>query len=168
MNSALLLAAALCLISLGGPLIALRVRGRRISVIQTLRHEERLQPGLIVALSASLLTCAAITFSIVPHNHNLILFFAAALSILLISSLLGLSVDSSGHVTSAAAILALAIVLWGPRGWLLSPIVASVAWARLRLGVHTRADVIAGFATGFVVVWITYRVGIWIYTRIPN
>ncbi len=167
-TAALLWAAIFSLITIGPALLAFAMLGKPVKLIYSasVRRDERLNPALVGPILGALLACAVLVWFAAPKSRELKLFFASSILIFVSSCLLNLRIKCSGHVTSVSALIGLLIVLFGAVGWAMLPLSAAIAWARVRLAVHTVPEVAAGFLTGLLVVLGTYWVGnrLWMST----
>jgi len=78
----------------------------------------------------------------------LLLALGAVAATLLAAALANLVWKLSLHAAMAACAVATAVLAVGPAALALAPLVALVAWARVRLGAHDPAQVAAGLALG--------------------
>lgn len=122
------------------------------------RHERK-APYIITAVFYYL---TALALKVVPAAQLLYLFLMATSIVILLLLAQIPFYKASAHVASFAGLLAAVIVL--SRMYALSPIVLTfaigatglVAWARLELKAHTSAEVIAGFLSGFIPIFVLF------------
>ncbi|GAA2880794.1 hypothetical protein [Streptomyces mexicanus] len=62
----------------------------------------------------------------------------------------------SVHTSVAAGTLGILAGVYGPWVWLATPVVGLIAWSRVELRAHTRAQTVAGACTGAVVAGLTF------------
>ncbi|WP_234325445.1 hypothetical protein [Streptomyces sp. NRRL S-146] len=62
----------------------------------------------------------------------------------------------SVHTSVSAGALAMLATTYGPLVWLAAPIVAAIAWSRVKLRAHTLAQTIAGALAGAVVAGLVF------------
>ncbi|GGJ05754.1 hypothetical protein GCM10011581_48540 [Saccharopolyspora subtropica] len=75
----------------------------------------------------------------------------AMIAALLVTAAITIRWKVSMHAAVAAGAVAVLATTWGPLCWLLAPLVAAIAWSRVRLRAHTPAQVAAGARIGALV-----------------
>lgn len=132
----------------GLPLLALAVFVRkgwvhdRHVVVRSQRHRLHVVAILSVALGLLALWAAS-------APHRLLVAVLAMLADFIVVALSSLVSKVSGHTTTISGAASLLAVYWTP--WTLlvtAPLVLAVAWARIRAGRHSVAQVLAGAVLG--------------------
>jgi membrane-associated phospholipid phosphatase len=108
-------------------------------------RRQRLVP-LLLGMAATLIGIAVLALAGAPRL--LLAGLGTVGAGLLVGAVISKFWKISGHTTGAAAVLV--TLAYIGHGWplLAAPLLAVIAWARVRLGAHTVAQVIAGIAVG--------------------
>lgn len=123
------------------------VHHQRLTDHHLTRREQRPRP-LLIGLALLLLLLKLLVAGGAPRE--LLALVGSMIVGLAVGLLVTLRWQISGHAMVAASTVVVLTYLFGPSLLILSPLVALVAWARVRLGDHTPAQVIAGGALGAV------------------
>lgn len=102
--------------------------------------------GTLILVIAGLVALIAI-----HAPAGLVWMSGAAIAALVIVTVITFKWKISVHATIAGFFAGLQVVLFGPVGLIALVVPAAVCWARLKLGVHTKAQVLAGSLLGLVV-----------------
>ncbi len=129
------------------------VRRREITDHHVRRREQRLLPLLVGILSVAVLLAL---FVLLRAPHELFALVGTMVTGLVVSLLVTLVWKISVHVGVVAGTIVILAVLFGPVLLLLAPLVVLVAWARVELGDHTVAQVIAGGLLGGAVAAVAF------------
>jgi membrane-associated phospholipid phosphatase len=124
------------------------VHGRRWTDRHVRVRQERLVPFL--AAIASFLAGLALLVAL-GAPRQLIALVVAMLTCLAVTMLVTLWWKLSLHTAAASGTVAILVLTLGPLLILALPVVALVAWSRIRLGDHTPAQTLAGAALGGLV-----------------
>ena len=135
--------------------VLLGVRRRKLSDRHVAVRHQRRSP-LIVSIAFVLLGLLVLKLGGAPSP--LVALVTAMAAGLAASLLVTLVWKVSIHTAVVAGSEAILVLVFGPWLLTLTPVVVLVAWARLQLGQHTVAQVIAGIALGTVVATSVYSV----------
>ena len=130
-----------------GLLIALQVRRGRWRDVDASRREER---PLLLAVGCIALGALMVWLLIRDPRSFLLRGTLAVLAMLLVSSIVNRWVKVSLHCAFAAFGAAVLLAGGSPLGWLLAALLPILAWARLAMGRHRVAEVVAGVIIGAV------------------
>jgi membrane-associated phospholipid phosphatase len=136
-------------------IVSLGVRSGRYTDALLSRREQRLIPIFIGVMS----TVGSVVVLIAVHASRVML---AAVVSLLVSGILTLAITLfwkiSLHIMAMAGMIAVLVMIFGPVAFVLLPLLALVAWARLWLQAHTPAQLLAGTALAMVVTLLTFSI----------
>ncbi len=124
------------------------VRRQRLTDHHVGRREQRPLP-LLVGVGSVALLYGLLSYLGAPRE--LLALIAAMVTGLVVSLLVTLVWKISVHAGVVAGTVVVLVVIFGPVALLLSPLILLVGWARVELGDHTLAQVIAGALLGAVV-----------------
>lgn len=122
------------------------VRRGRLTDHHLRRRDQRRGP-LLVGVASMLIGWAVVAVGGAPRT--LIAYLGVVLIEAAVAVLVTLIWKVSVHSWIAAIGATALVVVFGPWALLTVPLAVAVAWSRLRLGVHTRAQVAVGLAAGF-------------------
>lgn len=131
------------------------VRRRRLTDHHVGLREQRPLP-LLVGI-ASVVALLGLLFAL-GAPRELFALVAAMAAGLLLSLLVTLAWKISVHTGVVAGVVTIVTILFGPAFLLLCLLVVLVAWARVELGDHTPAQVVAGAALGAAVAALVFTV----------
>lgn len=142
-------------LAMGAPLLYLRrqVRTGRVSDHHVTARRQR--PKLLFITLVSLLATLAVARA-GGAPRMLIALVAALLAGLGLFMLITLAWKISFHAGVSAGAVVILTLVFGPAMLLFSPAVPLLAWARVRLGDHTPAQVTAGAILGGLVAGVTF------------
>lgn len=128
--------------------IALGVRRGRLTDIHVVRREQRHAPLFIAICSVVI---GLILVYLLPAPLEVRALTAAMLAGLVAAATVTKFWKISIHAAVAAGITVVFVVTFGPVGLLMAIPALLVSWSRIRLGVHTATQVVAGAALGALV-----------------
>ena len=120
-------------------------------------RERRLRPMLVGIASYSLGFGLLRAVSAPRELETLMLCYAVNG---LLVTVLTLRWKVSLHAVGAWGPLAALVFLFGPGALFLVPLPVAVSWARVALGVHSTAEVLAGGVMGFASTWLLFQVAV--------
>ncbi len=135
--------------------IALGVRRGRLTDIHVVRREQRHAP-LFIAIC--LVVIGLILVYLLPAPPEVRALTAAMLAGLVAAATITKVWKISIHAAVAVGITVVFVVTFGPVGLLMAIPALLVSWSRVRLGVHTLVQVIAGAALGALVTGGLYTI----------
>ena len=130
-----------------------QVRRRRLSDIHIRVREQRPIP-LLVGLTSVLI---GLTFLVLlGASRELLAVIGAMAAGLIVAMLTSLVWKLSVHSGAVAGTVVVLTLIFGPAALALAVLAVAVAWARVQVGDHTPAQVIAGGAIGTIVAGIVF------------
>jgi membrane-associated phospholipid phosphatase len=130
-----------------------QVRRRRLSDIHIRVREQRPIPFL-VGLASVLIGLTLLI--VLGASRELLAVIAAMTTGLVIAMLTSLAWKLSVHTGAIAGTVVVLALIFGPAALVLAVLAVAVAWARVEVGDHTPAQVIAGGAIGTIVAGIVF------------
>jgi membrane-associated phospholipid phosphatase len=109
--------------------------------------DRRLRRGPLLFGALSSLGGTALLY-ILGAPRELVALLGAGLAGLVVFAAVTLFWKMSFHTGVAAGTVAVLIAVYGPWAWLAVPLIPLIGWSRLRLSVHTTAQVVAGALVG--------------------
>lgn len=123
------------------------------------KREERYRFYVFSALLSFVYLCAALYFKGLFFSISVValgIFFTV-----LLFWVVNYFIKSSVHVGVASAFVSTVVIMYGSIGiWLAVIILPLVIWSRLLLRKHTKYEIIAGAALGFVTTIVTYHIAL--------
>lgn len=128
------------------------VRRGRVGDRFIAERRQRIGPMVLAVVSAGV---GLVALTRLGAPRDLVLVVVAVLAGLVVSLGITAAWKLSVHVAGLAGALAVVTVLYGPWGIGGIPVLALLGWARVRLGAHSLAQVLAGAVVGAAVVGAT-------------
>lgn len=133
--------------------LAHQVRRQRLSDIHLRVREQRPVP-LLVGLTSVLVGLGLLVG--LGASRELLAVIGAMAAGLIVAMLTSLAWKLSVHTGAVAGTVVILALIFGPAALALAALAAAVGWARVEVGDHTPAQVVAGGAIGTIVAGIVF------------
>ncbi|WP_077488815.1 phosphatase PAP2 family protein [Sinomonas mesophila] len=117
---------------------------------------ERAQRAPVLVMSLACITAGIVLLAALGAPASVLAMTVALVAGVAVMAVVSLRWKISGHSASIAAAAVVLPLLLGPGWWAALAVVPLVGWARVTLGAHTLGEVLAGIATGPLII-----VGLW-------